>query len=155
MYNNQDYFNYLNDSNRQDYYNYVNNNYNQPLYTEDMNAKKLFDPYQGFIRGNLFPNLYNDYKIKAADITPLNDQAKLLTMVDALNFAAHDIALYLDIYPEDKDMLQKFNEYRKQANEATSRYEELYGPIKLSSDATNKYPWSWNASPWPWENKED
>ena len=51
-----------------DYYNYMNNNYNQPLYNQqsfnNMNKKssKLFDPYVGFISGNMFPDLYNAYK---------------------------------------------------------------------------------------------
>ena len=46
MYNNHDL--------RSEYYNYVNNNYNQPTFTENANPSKLYDPYQGFIRGNMF-----------------------------------------------------------------------------------------------------
>ena len=49
---------------RNDYYNYLKNNYNQPTFTENGNPNKLYDPYQGFIRGNMFKNLYNDYKLK-------------------------------------------------------------------------------------------
>ena len=53
---------------RLDKYNYVNNNYNQPLYTENVSSINLYDPYQGFIRGNMFPNLYNGYTDKNLDI---------------------------------------------------------------------------------------
>ena len=54
---------------RQEYYNYVNNNYNQPIYTENSNPNKLYDPYQGFIRGNLYQSLYNGYKVNPIELT--------------------------------------------------------------------------------------
>lgn len=152
----QNYYEYLNSNNsnmRNDYYNYKNNNYNQPLYTEDADASKLYDPYQGFIRGNMYPNLYNGYKINPADITPANDQAQLLTYLDALCFAMIDINLYLDIYPNDKDMITLFNQYRTEANKLKEEYQNKYGPILTDSNANNRYPFSWINSPWPWENK--
>ena len=90
--------------NNLDYYNYTNNNYNKPMYTKDENPKSLYDPYNGFIRGNMFPNLYNSYKLsKPLDITPNNEKEALLLFVDSIGFAAHDISLYLDIYSDDKD----------------------------------------------------
>ena len=150
MFYNQNFYNY---DDRLDKYNYVNNNYNQPMYTMNANSNKLYDPYQGFIRGNMFPDLYNSYGTKSLDIMPLNAQAKMLTTLDALDFATHDIQLYLDLHPDDKDMIELYNNYRIQTNEMREKYEREYGPILVRSDATNKYPWSWNESPWPWENK--
>ena len=83
-----------------DYYNYANNNYNQPLYNQNIQNKQIYDPYNGFIRGNMFPELYNSYKLnKPLEITPMNEQAELLTYVDALTFAMIDLNLYLDVYP--------------------------------------------------------
>ena len=58
MFYNQNFYDF---DERMDKYNYVNNNYNQPMWTENANSSKLYDPYQGFIRGNMFPNLYNSY----------------------------------------------------------------------------------------------
>ena len=88
-----------------DYYNYVNNTYNQPLYNQKQNDK-LFDPYNGFIRGNMFPDLYNGYKLsKPLDITPLNEQADMLTYIDALCFAIIDLNFYLDLHPNDSNMI--------------------------------------------------
>lgn len=152
MFYNQNFYD-LND--RLDTYNYVNNNYNQPMYTEDANSSKLYDPYQGFIRGNMFPNLYNDYSFKELDIVPLNEQAKLLTTLDAFDFALTDINLYLDIYPNDRDMINLFNAYRKQADQIKENYESKYGPILVNCKYNDKYPWAWSKGPWPWENKED
>lgn len=136
-----------------DYYNYVNNNYNQPVYMQP-NAPKKYDPYNGFIRGNMFPELYNSYKInKPFEITPMNQQAEMLTMLDALCFATIDLNLYLDNYPNDREALNLFNEYRQQLNAYKMEYQQKYGPLVINSDSLNRYPWAWNNSPWPWERK--
>lgn len=138
----------------QDYYNYTNNNYNQPLYNQAVTKKGSLNPYNGFIRGNMFPELYNGYKINNPyEITPMNEQAELLTYIDSLSFAMIDLNLYLDVNPNDKEALDLFNQYRVQNNEFLKQYENKYGPLLLSSDALNSYPWAWNNSPWPWENK--
>lgn len=151
MFYNQKFYEYP--DHRMDTYNYVNNNYNQPMYSKDENPNKIYDAYQGFIRGNMFPDLFNSYG-KVYDIKPLNEQAKMLTTLDALDFAAHDIQLYLDLHPDDKDMIELFNNYRMQEKKACEEYENKFGPIKASSNYMNVYPWAWNKMPWPWENKE-
>ena len=137
-----------------DYYNYANNNYNQPLYDQNIQDKQIYDPYNGFIRGNMFPELYNSYKLnKPLEITPMNEQAELLTYVDALTFAMIDLNLYLDVYPNDRGALELFNQYRMQADEYTKKYESKYGPLELTSNSLNTFPWAWDNSPWPWEKK--
>lgn len=136
---------------KNDYYNYENNNYNQPTYTKNENPSSLYDPYNGFIRGNMFPSLYNEYKVKPIDIMPKSDKEALLLYVDALSFAAHDINLYLDVYPNDNDMIQLFNQYKVEANKLMEEYQDKFGPLVVNSDATNKTPWTWDNSPWPWE----
>jgi len=137
-----------------DYYNYANNNYNQPLYNQNIQDKQIYDPYNGFIRGNMFPELYNSYKLnKPLEITPMNKQAELLTYVDALTFAMIDLNLYLDIYPNDREALELFNQYRMQADEYTKKYESKYGPLELTSNSLNTFPWAWDNAPWPWEKK--
>lgn len=137
-----------------DYYNYANNNYNQPLYNQNIQNKQIYDPYNGFIRGNMFPELYNSYKLnKPLEITPMNEQAELLTYVDALTFAMIDLNLYLDVYPNDREALELFNQYRMQADEYTKKYENKYGPLELTSNSLNTFPWVWDNAPWPWEKK--
>ena len=139
--------------NNLDYYNYSNNNYNKPMFTKDESPASLYDPYNGFIRGNMFPSLYNSYKLnKPLDITPQNDKEALLLYLNATSFAAHDINLYLDIYPDDRDMIELFNQYKMEANKLMGEYQNKYGPLVVNSEATNKIPWSWDDNPWPWEN---
>lgn len=137
----------------QDYYNYENNNYNKPLYNENYNKKNIYDPYNGFIRGNLFPDLYNTYKISNPyNIEPMNDQAKLLTEIDSLCFALTDLNLYLDINRNDKDIINLYNQYRQKKTSLLEQYQNKYGPITLDSESLNRTPWGWDNSPWPWEN---
>lgn len=142
--------------------NYMNyqNPYMQRNFYQEQNYPKqvqetLYDPYQGYIRGNMFPNLYSKYKVdKPFEIQPLNEQAELLTYIDALQFAVIDLNLYLDVYPDDKQMLELYNKYRKDLNEYTSNYEQQYGPLLLSSNSLETYPWAWDNRPWPWEQGE-
>ena len=110
----------------------------------------LFEPYQGFIRGNMFKNLYDGYG-KVYDIQPLNEHAELLTYLDMLDFAMIDIGLYLDIFPTDNNMNAIYNNIKEEKNKVMYKYEEKYGPITLNSDELNKSPWCWDKTPWPWE----
>ena len=143
MYNNHDL--------RSEYYNYVNNNYNQPTFTENANPSKLYDPYQGFIRGNMFKSLYNDYKLKnPVELQAMTDKEQLLLMLDALGFAMVDISLYLTIYPNDRDMTELYNQYRQQEKAVCDQYEKMYGPLTTDCEVLSK-GWTWNSSPWPWE----
>lgn len=120
---------------------------------KDDNINNLYDPYNGFIRGNLFKNLYDPYKLKEPyEIKPMNEQAELLTYIDALGFSMTDLNLYLDIYPNDKNAINLFNQYRKEKESLLNQYESKFGPITLNSDSLNSFPWSWDDMPWPWDN---
>lgn len=143
------------------YQNYPNSNYyknfnNQHISNnQNFNSNQdLFDPYTGFIHGNMFPKLYDPYKLdKPYEIKPLNEQAQMLTQIDALKFATIDLGLYLDVYPDDRNMLNTFNQYRVRANELKREYDSKYGPLLLSDDSLTAFPWAWDDRPWPWENK--
>ncbi len=130
-------------------YNSVNTNKNY----NDLNSNELYNAYNGFIRGNLFKKLYDPYKENEPyEIKPMNEQAKILTDIDALCFSMIDLNLYLDIYPNDIDKINLFNKYRIEKDNLTKEYESKYGPITLDSDSLNTFPWSWNNMPWPWDN---
>ncbi len=119
----------------------------------DQDSTKLYDPYNGFVRGNMFKNLYDPYKLQEPyEVKPMNEQAELLTYIDTLGFAMIDLNLYLDIFPEDKNMIKLFNQYREEKENLMKEYEMKYGPITLSSNSLNSFPWSWDDMPWPWTN---
>ena len=57
-------------------------------------------------------------------------------------FAAHDIRLYLDIHPDDKKMINLFNQFQNQANIQLNEYEKKYGPIMINSlSENNMFSW--------------
>ena len=141
-------FNYMNPY--MDNFNMYNNFFDS---IKEKESNKLYKPYDGLIRGNLFRDLYVPYKSKEPyEIKPINEQAEMLTKIDALKFAMIDLNLYLDINPEDKEYIELYNKYRKETESLLSQYESMYGPITLNSDSLNAYPWSWDNMPWPWDN---
>ena len=117
------------------------------------NQNELYDPYNGLIRGNLFKELYDPYiSEEPYEIKPMNDQAKLLTKLDSLGFAMVDLNLYLDVYPNDKEKINLYNQYRREKENLLKEYENKYGPITTTSASLNSFPWAWNNIPWPWDN---
>lgn len=138
-------------------YNYFSNmipntTFNQGV-SNNYSTVNLYDPYEGFIRGNMFKDMYDPYKSeKPFQIQPMNEQAKMLTELDSLGFAMIDLNLYLDLNPNDQNTINLFNQYRVQREEILKNYERKFGPIVLSSDALTAVPWAWDNKPWPWEN---
>ena len=65
-------------------------------------------------------------------------------------FAAHDLNLYLDLHPQDGNILDLFNQYRRQGNQLMMEYEKKYGPLTTSSDTLNTSPFMWEAQAFPW-----
>ena len=163
-------------NNFNDYYNYLNNNYNDMNFMTDpnnmiydMNTMTAFpntfmmpnnnisdnsnitDSQTGFKRGNLFNNLYSEYKnYKPNDLKANSEREDLIMQIDEQRFAIIEMNLYLDIYPNDKNALNKFNSYLRKEKELINLYESKYGPMTISSPVQTAN-WLWNNSPWPWE----
>ena len=68
---------------------------------------------EGFNRGNMFENLFWPYKY-IADIKPTNQKEELLTKLQMYCFAAHEMNLYLDVYPDDVQAIGLFNQYKEE-----------------------------------------
>lgn len=142
--NNYNYFNY-------DWYRNMNNNYSNINTNNNYTNLNLFSPNEGFEKGNLFYNLYNQYKnYKPATLKANNEQERKLYELQAICFAAHELNLYLDIYPENQSMLTLFNDYCAQANKLQKEYESKYGPMTIESESNNNN-FAWESSIWPWE----
>ena len=91
-------------NNYRDYYNYANNNYNQPNYKNTLNAN-IYDPYQGFIRGNMFPELYSNRNAIAKSMykksSDYQDTSSLLLLI------LIEIIAWID----DKDTYELFADF--------------------------------------------
>lgn len=118
----------------------------------NMTGNSLFTPEVAYNNGNLFSNLYSQYKnYRPAQLSANTEKEKLLLDIGRLSFAAHDLNLYLDLNPNDESMLALFNDYRKQADSMISEYESKFGPLNISSNSLETGPFKWINSPWPWE----
>lgn len=103
---------------------------------------------EGFNRGNMFDNLFMPYKY-IADIKPSDRRNKLMMDIQMFCFAAHELNLYLDLYPDDIQAIGLYNQYKEEANRLTYEYEKEFGKIELNIN--ENYTWDWVKSPWPWE----
>lgn len=138
-------------------YNYIFNddfrNMNN-IMSGNMKGTSLFNPAEAYDKGNLYSNLYNQYKnYKPAILTARNAQEQLLLDLSRLAFAAHELNLYLDLHPNDESMLALFNDYRSESSALMRQYETKYGPLNIKSDSLEKGPFAWIDSPWPWEDR--
>ena len=129
-----------------------NYNYYDYLHRNNMNNQNLYNPKEGFEKGNIFSNLYDEYKnYKAEKLNPTNDQEKRMYEIQAISFVAHDLNLYLDMYPEDQSMVVLFNDYRRKLENLIKEYENIYGPMTVDSNEMENNKFAWVNSSWPWE----
>ena len=111
----------------------------------------LFNPYEGYLKGNAFKDEYKPYKdYKVAKININSEKEEMLIGISEYSFMMHDLNLYLDIHPDDIDALNKFSMYREKTNELITNYERKYGPISVKGNVSNEIPFAWEEKNWPW-----
>ena len=152
-----DYYNYLNGYSDMNYMTNPNNmigdlNYQSLMPNNKINQNSnILDSYEGFKRGNMFGNLYDPYKnYKPEELKAQSEREDMLMQLQELNFAMIDLGLYLDLNGNDRNAINKFNEYRRQEKELCKMFENKYGPLTFDS-MEYKNTWTWDNGPWPWE----
>lgn len=143
-----------------DWYNEFNNNFmnginNMPNMMNNnmvnMN-NNLSDPKDGFLRGNMFNNLYDPYKnYKYRDLRPNSKKEELLYNIMKHAFILIELQLYLDVNPMDSNMINLYNRYLEQKKRLVDEYEKNYGPLSMDSINMGNNKWNYINSPWPWE----
>ena len=82
----------------------------------------------------------------------LNDRAKMRNKIYQLDFALHELNLFLDSHPENKKAMELLAQYRKWRQDAINDYEQRFGDYIVNvSDVKAETPWGWIKGPWPWE----
>lgn len=85
----------------------------------------------------------------------MNAKRELKKKIYSLDFAIHELVLFLDTHPTNKKAMELLREYRMKRRECVELYEQKYGPyIETSHDAPAGSCWQWLESPWPWEKEE-
>lgn len=110
------------------------------------NAQARYEPDKAMVRGTLFPGLDLPLGNMVNDTAPNTPLAELM----AIDFAAHDLSLYLDTHADDAGAFAVYRELLQLAEEGAQRYARLYGPI-TKRDLLNAETYTWLQSPWPWE----
>lgn len=115
---------------------------------------ELYEVTEGFLRGNMFKSLYDDYKNYKPIIPEIkNEREKLLFEVQKYDFAINDLNLYLDLYPNDSYVFNLLKKFIVQYKKHKEVYEQKYGLLCLDDSTSNKYDWL--ESPWPWDGGEN
>ena len=107
-------------------------------------TSNMFNPYEGYMKGNSF----KDYK--PSKLITNSEQAELLLNLNQISFENQDIRLYLDIFPTDSKMINKYNENNKLIKKIMEDYEKKYGPL-LCTSMSNLENFSWATYNFPWE----
>lgn len=145
-------YNFFNDNWQKSYRNNMSDNMGSNM--SNMNNQSLVTPNVGYDRGNLFDDLYDQYRnYQPATLRASNEQERLFLELSRMSFAAHEINLYLDLNPNDTSMIRLFNDYRNKSNELMREYENKYGPLNIMSDSLENTPFMWEKNPWPWEDR--
>ncbi len=114
------------------------------------NNRDLCSVKDGFLKGNMFTEIYDSYKnMNYLCLAPKSEKEELLLNIYAYDFAINDLNLYLDIYPDDLDKYNYFKECVYESDKLKQSYEKKYGPLNLNDISSLEYTWYKN--PWPWE----
>ena len=81
------------------------------------------------------------------------DKHELEKRLYSLDFAALDLALYLNTHPRDKEALAEYNRINTLAKEARKEYEKHIGPLLSFRCDTSEHEWSWLSEYSPWEKE--
>lgn len=126
----------------------MNNNNN------GMNNNNLFTPNEGFNKGNMFRNLYTPFRnYTPARLTARNAREEALLNLSQMHFAMHEVNLYLDNFPNDMNMINKFNEFRTAYEKLLNDYQAKYGPLEITSPYMTTSPFAWTNDVWPWDRR--
>ena len=96
--------------------------------------------------GTLFPGLNLPFHL-AKNGRPVKRCPK--TELMALSFVVHELGLYLDTHPGDKEAFTLFKSYVKMLEEGKEAYLERFGPL-TQTDAAMDDTYTWVDGPWPW-----
>lgn len=80
------------------------------------------------------------------------EKEKLMKMLQAMDFAIYETALFLDSNPKNRKALDYFKKAREMRDQIRGQYIEKYGPINF--DTIHGESWNWVETPWPWQYED-
>lgn len=133
----------------------MNNYYQNSYRKQESEMTNLFTPDEAIQYGTVFKALALPYKnIKRTNVkVNQNEKDKLMYDIQKYDLSCHDLSLYLDVFPNDKNALEMRMLFENKLNEAKKRYEDKYPPFCKSSEKLDDVPYSWSTTPFPWDGK--
>ena len=107
-----------------------------------------YEARKGLVRGTLFPGLDLPFMgMVNKEELPQDPLAEL----QALGFAVHELAMYLDTHRDDREALELYRGYQKMYQHCREEYQRSQGPLNhVHISESERY--NWLDDPWPWEN---
>ena len=124
-----------------------------PFVPFQMENPPRYEARKGMVRGTLFPGLDLPFMgMVNQNELPVTPKTELQVMA----FAIHELALYLDTHPEDKEALELYQQLQQMYEDAARDFSVSHGPLNHRTP-TKGDTYRWLDDPWPWEyaaNKE-
>lgn len=118
-----------------------------PYVPFQMENPPKYEARKGMVRGTLFPGLDLPFmgmvNKEEKPVTPL-------TELQALGFALHELALYLDTHREDTEALEMYRQYQDIYHKCMMEYSKNHGPMHHGMP-NGMEGYAWLDDPWPWE----
>ena len=108
-------------------------------------SKPGYDPEDALKRGTLFPGL----DLPFMNVVNTRGFRGPLAEVMALCFVSHELQLYLDTHPDDREAFKTLKQMLELTAEAKRRYTAKYGPL-CPADLEHSESFDWLSDPWPW-----
>ncbi len=82
--------------------------------------------------------------------TPGNTGKNRMRRLQIIDFSLQELTLYLDMYPECRRALDKYQALRAEREQIVAALQADGVPI-VANGNLNRERWDWIDSPWPWE----
>ena len=102
-------------------------------------------------KGTLFPGLDLPFMNVANKSNPYAGTP--MGEVMALDFACHELTLYLDTHKDDTDAFEMLKSLLTLSEKGRREFEARFGPLDIR-DLERADKFTWLDSPWPWEYSE-
>ena len=131
----------------------VNTSFNN-INSNTSTSNQLYGSYEGYMKGNMFKDLYQGYKnYQLAQLIPKSEEEEALLNLNQMAFAMHEANLYLDVYPDDANMMRSYTDFRNNYNRLLEDYEKKYDALNVNSSELNQVPFGWEEQIWPWDRR--
>lgn len=105
--------------------------------------------------GSISKELYKPYfNYVPRTLKLTEDKNGLIRTIQSYYFALNDLALYLDVHPQNIVGIELYNRYVDNLRKAMDQYTAIYGPLTLFNDKSNSSYFEWNKK-WPWEGEDN